>query len=93
MNPDFIFALYVFCCDYHSGQWSRGYRILSRIAKRGIRISDSGMRAIQGNRHTRTPFTDWSVHAQKRLKRRQWQEWEQARVYYRELKRKYAGKV
>jgi len=24
--------LYVFCMDYHSGQWSRGYRILSRLS-------------------------------------------------------------
>jgi hypothetical protein len=23
--------LAVFCMDYHSGQWSRGYRILSRL--------------------------------------------------------------
>lgn len=28
---DFITALYAFCCHYHTGQWSRGYRILSRI--------------------------------------------------------------
>lgn len=26
-----ITALYALCSDYHSGQWSRGYRILSRI--------------------------------------------------------------
>jgi hypothetical protein len=26
-----IVALYALCSDYHSGQWSRGYRILSRI--------------------------------------------------------------
>lgn len=26
-----IVALYCLCNDYHSGQWSRGYRILSRI--------------------------------------------------------------
>lgn len=25
------FELAVFCMDYHSGQWSRGYRILSRL--------------------------------------------------------------
>lgn len=24
-------ALYKLCTDYHSGQWSRGYRILSRL--------------------------------------------------------------
>jgi len=25
------FILAVFCMDYHSGQWSRGYRILCRL--------------------------------------------------------------
>lgn len=24
-------ALAVFCMDYHSGQWSRGYRLLCRL--------------------------------------------------------------
>jgi len=28
---DQYFELYVFCMDYHSGQWSRGYRILSKL--------------------------------------------------------------
>ena len=30
MNPEFIFALYVFCMHYHSGQWSRLYRLMCR---------------------------------------------------------------
>lgn len=34
MKQSLIFALFVFCQDYHSGQWSRGYRILSRIVSR-----------------------------------------------------------
>ena len=25
------FELAVFCMDYHSGQWSRGYRLLCRL--------------------------------------------------------------
>lgn len=29
-----IAALYAFCTHYHSGQWSRGYRIFSRIITR-----------------------------------------------------------
>lgn len=78
MNPDFIFALYVFCANYHSGQWSRGYRIMSRISQRGIRLSDSAWHAIEGNRHSKNAA---------------WDEWESARTYYRQLKRKYAGKV
>lgn len=30
MNPGTIAAIYTFCAHYHSGQWSRGYRILCR---------------------------------------------------------------
>jgi hypothetical protein len=83
MNLDFIFALYVFCMDYHSGQWSRGYRLLSRIESRyRPRLSDSAIHAIQGNRHTRRNEQVCG-----------WDEWESSRIYYRELKRRYAGKV
>jgi hypothetical protein len=39
-------ALYLFCRRYHSGQWSRGYRILSRLAIAGYRPGLS----IQSNR-------------------------------------------
>lgn len=34
------FELAVFCMDYHSGQWSRGYRILSRLQPFHIADSD-----------------------------------------------------
>ena len=34
---DLYGALYVFCRDYHSGQWSRGYRILSRLSRMGYK--------------------------------------------------------
>lgn len=39
----FYFALYVFCMDWHSGQWSRGYRIMSRFHNKhwNIRLTDS----------------------------------------------------
>jgi hypothetical protein len=30
------FILAVFCMDYHSGQWSRGYRLLSRMSPRNF---------------------------------------------------------
>jgi hypothetical protein len=30
-------ALYLLCSRWHSGQWSRGYRILSRLTVRGYR--------------------------------------------------------
>lgn len=32
-SAEFRFALYVFLCDYHSGQYSRGYRLLSKIVQ------------------------------------------------------------
>lgn len=31
---DLIVAIRCLCADYHSGQWSRGYRIYSRIESR-----------------------------------------------------------
>lgn len=39
LSKEYYFELAVFCMDYHSGQWSRGYRILSRLAP--IDFSDS----------------------------------------------------
>lgn len=33
MRENLIEALYYFCSDYHSGQWSRGYRILCRVSR------------------------------------------------------------
>jgi hypothetical protein len=30
------FALAVFCMDYHSGQWSRGYRLLCALNPRNF---------------------------------------------------------
>ncbi len=32
---DLYGALWAFCSRHHSGQWSRGYRILSRLASAG----------------------------------------------------------
>lgn len=43
---DLYGALWLFCSRYHSGQWSRGYRILSRLSARGYR---PGL-GIQSNR-------------------------------------------
>lgn len=31
LSKEYYWELAVFCMDYHSGQWSRGYRILSRL--------------------------------------------------------------
>jgi hypothetical protein len=43
---DLYGALYQFCARYHSGQWSRGYRILSRLHKIGYKPGS----ALQENR-------------------------------------------
>lgn len=45
---ELVSTLYVLCADYHSGQWSRGYRILSRITTRyNPRLSDSHWKEIR----------------------------------------------
>ena len=31
IGKDYYFELAVFLMDYHSGQWSRGYRLLCRL--------------------------------------------------------------
>lgn len=31
LSKEFYFELAQFCMDYHSGQWSRGYRILCKL--------------------------------------------------------------
>lgn len=46
MRFDLYGALYLLCTRYHSGQWSRGYRILSRLSIAGYRPGLS----IQSNR-------------------------------------------
>jgi hypothetical protein len=43
---DLYGALYLLCTRWHSGQWSRGYRILSRLSVAGYRPGLS----IQSNR-------------------------------------------
>ena len=39
LSRQFYFELAVFCMDYHSGQWSRGYRIYCRLKVE--RLTDS----------------------------------------------------
>lgn len=41
------FELAVFCMDYHSGQWSRGYRILSRLQP--FHLTDSCIAECRGS--------------------------------------------
>lgn len=47
-SPDYRFALYVFLHDYHSGQNSRGYRLLSKIDMLwNPRLNDTCMQEIR----------------------------------------------
>lgn len=39
IHKENYFDLYVFCMDYHSGQWSRGYRLLSKLGP--ARLTDN----------------------------------------------------
>ena len=39
VRKDQYFELAVFCMDYHSGQWSRGYRLLSKLHV--VRLTDT----------------------------------------------------
>jgi len=34
LSKEYYFELAVFLMDYHGGQWSRGYRLLSRLSPR-----------------------------------------------------------
>jgi hypothetical protein len=36
IKRDDYFILAVFLMDYHAGQWSRGYRLLSKLAPKNI---------------------------------------------------------
>ena len=51
MSFDRIAATYVFCMNYHEGQNSRLYRILSKITRHyRINLSDRAIDAIQGDK-------------------------------------------
>jgi hypothetical protein len=47
MANDQMAGAYVWCADNHGGQGSREYRVMSRIAARGIRLSDSAWDGIR----------------------------------------------
>ena len=44
MNAPTIAAVYTFCAHYHSGQWSRGYRLLCRAERAWRRKAGIGPR-------------------------------------------------
>jgi len=60
LNFDFVAGLYVFCADYHSGQNSRLYSILSRL---DILLSDRAFRAIQSEDPNECPDDYFNARA------------------------------
>ena len=54
MSFDKLAAIYVFCANYHSGQWSRLYRLMCRIS---ATLSDNAWEAIQDG--TGRAAEDW----------------------------------
>jgi hypothetical protein len=59
MSFDKLAAVYVWCANNHTGQWSREYRIMSRIVKRGLHLTDSAWEAIQDG--TGRAYQDCSI--------------------------------
>jgi hypothetical protein len=76
MNFMTLAGIYCYAMDYHDGQDSRLYRLMSRI---NFNPTDGAIKAIAGNRHDR-----------QNLGAQRWEEWEDARAVYRQLKRRGA---
>jgi len=53
-NFDFVAGLYVYLADHYNGQWSREYRILSRL---NVRLSDSAWAGIRRGKDD--PHGEW----------------------------------
>lgn len=67
MSFEKMAGIYVYCNDYHTGQWSRLYRLQSRMR---MRLSDSAWKAIRNGRND--PNNEWeeSRRVYRSLKRR-----------------------
>ncbi len=76
MDFETLAGIYTYAMDHHSGQWSRLYRLMSRIQ---FHAPDHVFAAIQGNRHSRKGISDAT-----------WDEWQRSREVYRKLKRRKA---
>lgn len=49
-DPDFCFGAYVFCMDYHGGQWSEEY---AAMCETGVSMRDSHIGAVRRGKHDR----------------------------------------
>lgn len=78
MDFETLAGIYTYAMDHHSGQWSRLYRLMSRIR---FHAPDHVFTAIQGNRH---------LKREQAISDATWAEWERARQVYRKLKRRKA---
>lgn len=76
MDFETLAGIYTYAMDYHTGQWSRLYSLMSRI---NMSAPDDVFAAIQGNRHTK-----------KGISPDVWDEWSRSRAVYRKLKRRKA---
>lgn len=48
MTIEKLAGVYVYCMDYHEGQGSRLYRLMSRIARLKIHLTDNAVHEIRG---------------------------------------------
>lgn len=67
MSFEKLAGIYVYCNDHHTGQWSRLYRLQSRM---GMRLSDGAWKAIRRGKDD--PGNEWeeSRRVYRQLKRR-----------------------
>ena len=49
-DPDFCFGAYVFCMDFHGGQWSEEY---AAMCETGVSMRDSHIDAVRRGRDDR----------------------------------------
>jgi len=78
MNFDTLAGIYTYAMDYHGDQWSRLYRMMSRIR---FNAPDHVFTALQGNRH---------LNRERGISDATWDEWKDSRSVYRKLKRRKA---
>ena len=68
MSFEKLAGVYVYCMDYHGGQWSRLYRLMSRIQ---MRLSDNAIAAIRRGKFDTSGEWEESRKVYRHLKRRQ----------------------
>jgi hypothetical protein len=67
MDFETVAGIYVYCADYHGGQWSRLYRLMSRIR---MTLPDSAWKAIRHGRDDRSGEWEQARKVYRTLKRR-----------------------